>query len=451
MKQFNLYRILTVGLLFIFLSLMVVYEASAQCPQADFSPSANYLCSGDTVYFTNFSLDSCATDTTWYFGDGTTSNASNPQHVYYASNDTMVYVRLCYDGGAVCHIDSLFITRDCVWPGDANNDGIVNNYDLLHIGLAYNDTGPQRPITSIEWWGQYAKNWNREFPNGINYKHADCNGNSVVNAQDTLAIIANYKKTHNKKEGEISGSPTDPLLYFDFPVDSVQAGQEVVVDIKLGTDSVPANNVYGLAMCADYDAALVDSGKVSLSLSGSQLGPRNKLVRLSKNFPMSGQTEIGMVRTDQLNTATNGKIGQFTIVMEDDLSAKDSLISQPFDLSFCDATLVSNTMSTLSIRSRSDTVEVYQDLDSRSDEFSENITLQLRPNPVDERLMISTPGHRLKRVRIYNLLGHLEKDYSNTSLHKRVTLPTRSLKTGLYFVQVITTGGVVSRKMEIVH
>ncbi|MEO0474331.1 MAG: hypothetical protein AAF206_32280, partial [Bacteroidota bacterium] len=37
----------------------------------------------------------------------------------------------------------------CVWPGDADNDGIANNFDLLALGLSYGFTGPVRDNASL--------------------------------------------------------------------------------------------------------------------------------------------------------------------------------------------------------------------------------------------------------------------------------------------------------------
>ena len=39
----------------------------------------------------------------------------------------------------------------CVWPGDADNDGVANNQDLLAIGLAYGNSGPIRSNASLNW------------------------------------------------------------------------------------------------------------------------------------------------------------------------------------------------------------------------------------------------------------------------------------------------------------
>ena len=41
-----------------------------------------------------------------------------------------------------------------VWPGDANDDGIVNNLDLLNVGLGFGIQGNARDYISTVWQQQ---------------------------------------------------------------------------------------------------------------------------------------------------------------------------------------------------------------------------------------------------------------------------------------------------------
>jgi hypothetical protein len=83
-----------------------------------------------------------------------------------------------------------------VWPGDTDADLIVDNNDLLPLGLYYNATGAPRASASIVWVGQNSIDWGQLQASGIDVKHADCNGDGVVNSSDTLAITTNYSQTH---------------------------------------------------------------------------------------------------------------------------------------------------------------------------------------------------------------------------------------------------------------
>jgi hypothetical protein len=78
-----------------------------------------------------------------------------------------------------------------IWPGDTNNDGIVNQADVLPLGLYWNSSGPVRPGTSLSWTGQSCPKWTP--PNAT---YADANGDGIVNQADVLPIGFNWGKIH---------------------------------------------------------------------------------------------------------------------------------------------------------------------------------------------------------------------------------------------------------------
>jgi len=80
---------------------------------------------------------------------------------------------------------------DCVWPGDADNNSVVNSSDLLPIAVSYGATGPMRANASQQWMGQPATNWNSFFNGSINHKHADTNGDGILNGNDLTALNSN--------------------------------------------------------------------------------------------------------------------------------------------------------------------------------------------------------------------------------------------------------------------
>ncbi len=76
-----------------------------------------------------------------------------------------------------------------VWPGDADNNGVVDQGDLLPIGLYYGKIGPARANASTAWVGQPVVPWS---PAAAAY--ADTNGDGVVSDFDIYAIDLNWGK-----------------------------------------------------------------------------------------------------------------------------------------------------------------------------------------------------------------------------------------------------------------
>jgi len=101
-----------------------------------------------------------------------------------------------------------------VWPGDANNDGIVNYDDFNAIKLYENKVGSPRPNASTQWIGQEAMAW---IPAAATY--ADCNGDGVINSEDFYVVLnSNWGKTHSLgKENEIVVSEYQLLQNFPNP------------------------------------------------------------------------------------------------------------------------------------------------------------------------------------------------------------------------------------------
>ena len=106
---------------------------------------------------------------TLFYADGEEFDPTDA--IIYAAQDTSGEIGIGYFTILVMNGD------DCVWPGDANDDALVNNADVLPLGLFFEDNGPVRPDLSVEWTAQYSIDW--EYPSLLEItdrKHADTNG-----------------------------------------------------------------------------------------------------------------------------------------------------------------------------------------------------------------------------------------------------------------------------------
>ncbi len=77
-----------------------------------------------------------------------------------------------------------------VYPGDTNNDGLVDIRDVLPLGLYFGLTGPARTDASMRWGPQVlSTSWAGPDDQA---DYADCDGDGVVDAGDILAVIQNW-------------------------------------------------------------------------------------------------------------------------------------------------------------------------------------------------------------------------------------------------------------------
>ncbi len=215
-----------------------------------------------------------------------------------------------------------------VWPGDANSDGTANLYDLLAIGLAFNDNGPVRPSASLAWVAQACPNWTNSFSSGINHKHADTDGNGVVNMADTTAILLNYGLNHPLRNGNpVSLNSADLIVTSN--VDTTGTSALVTFDIALSQ----VDSIYGLAFRMYFDPSLTDAGTISISYPNSIFGTNGiDMLKLNKTIALTGFADIALTRLNMQNLTGQGPVARITIVTTDNVSGKVTMNVTPFDV-----------------------------------------------------------------------------------------------------------------------
>ncbi len=138
--------------------------------------------------------------------------------------------------------DEIAAATDSVWPGDANNDGIADASDLIPVGIYYGNTGSTRAIVSNAWLGYYSSPWNIQYANFNDAKFADCNGDGIVNLDDTLALTINAGLSHPLRLA-LNTNTSKKHAYIHFQNDTINSGSFANInfdfDINVGTtDSI---------------------------------------------------------------------------------------------------------------------------------------------------------------------------------------------------------------------
>lgn len=86
-----------------------------------------------------------------------------------------------------------FTTGPAVYPGDCNNDGKVNEVDVLPIGVFYGQTGQVRDLIDPDedWEAKDAVPWTEPAAT-----YADANGDGTINETDLLTVALNWGEEH---------------------------------------------------------------------------------------------------------------------------------------------------------------------------------------------------------------------------------------------------------------
>lgn len=206
-----------------------------------------------------------------------------------------------------------------VWPGDANADNIAHHIDLLNIGLAYGYQGQPRFEDGADWLAVSAGNWPQAFADGTNYKHADCNGDGVVDDNDRQVLVQNYGLTHGPVSAPpaLPGTDLDPPAYIDFPA-QMPVGASFNIPIVVGTSRLPMQDVYGLAFTVTYDPEVFDSDALDIAYPVSWFGePGVNTITIDRTYAEEGRIEMAISRTDQNNVSGHGPAAYLIGIIDD--------------------------------------------------------------------------------------------------------------------------------------
>jgi len=227
---------------------------------------------------------------------------------------------------------------DLVWPGDLNTDGVVNEKDILPIGLLIESpTGLIRPNASTTWTGQASPNWVQTYyytamAKTVNHKHIDSNGDGKIDKYDGVAVQNNYEKivgspdpsnAPNSSNIQLASKGIDKLIF---------AGNQksMAIDIYLEDITNTDVNSYGLAFEIDYSYSNANIVDAAMVFDNSWMGNSNELLTFSHNIPENESIGVALTRLDHQNIAGFGKIGRLILYLEEG----SDLTNVNIDLSF---------------------------------------------------------------------------------------------------------------------
>ena len=425
-------------------------QFSSSKPVAHYS-SKSKACRGDSILFkdsSSYSGGDSITSRTWSFGDGNTSSLKNPVHQYmHGGTFTTTLIVTSVSGGKDTASTSISIDSTCVWPGDINYDKVVDVRDILPMGVEYGATGYARKNASTNWFGQPSKDWGDTLYTGVDYKHGDCNGDSIINGADTLAILKNYSLTHKKTHGMYKGSATDPTLFISFSKDSFQVGDTAYADILFGTSAIPAKDVYGFAFSLNLNPELIDTNSITMTFANTWFASDNNYIKITKQFKNDGRIDIGVTRIDKIPRTGYGKIATMAIVIVDNIAGK-RFVKKSLPLMFDNIEIVNEHLNDLPFNVNNDSTFVYQFKTGIDENEMGNADIHVYPNPARDNINIETKDINMKSVKILDILG---KQLSAVQLHEQntCTIPTENLSNGIYILEIQTMTSSYKVKLKV--
>ena len=417
-------------------------------PAADFS--AKSFCLGDSTVFTN-KTDS-ASSYIWNFGDGQSAVKTNPVHLFKKQNTYNVSLKATNNSGCSDSVSESVFISSCVWPGDANNDKTVNMIDFLAVGIAYGTAGHLRPNASLAWVEQPSPDWDSLFANGVNYKHADCNGDSLVDYHDTIAISKNYGKSHKKSSLLNQGNPSDPPFVIQSSNDTLYAGDTLKALIHMGTASNPVQSLYGLSFSIFFDPTIFDISKAELKANTSFFGTYNlNLMTMKINDSASSAIDFGITRTDHINASGYGDVAMLYLPVKLKLTQK--YLKTALEIS--NNTQISYNLANVPLYFTSDSMEVAQHRSGINEKGPNNMPeLKLFPNPFSDAITLQYSLLKPSNITVAlfditgKQMGMVAEDKQSAGQYSlNIKAEKYHLYPGVYLLKFMTDDGYVSRRI----
>ena len=330
---------------------------------------------------------------------------------------------------------------DLTWPGDANDDLVVDNLDALEIGLGNGINGNARLSAGNNWNGHTSYPWGT-VANGVSDdKHIDCDGNGIIDLSDTNAVVLNYGLTRPSSrigkfdEEKISGG--NAVLKVDIIQDTIAAGGIGNIALYLGDAINPITNFYGIAFTLNFDANIIDPTKFSMNAIGSWAGTQNtNLFSILLNDGVNGTVKGTLSRFDHNNINGQGLLANLGFQTKTSYSG-----TQTVNISVSDIKLINNVNQTTSVIAVNDSAIALNPILSNNE--TTNHAAHFFPNPFTSFLNLKMEKTGNYLLKICDPSGKTIKTISFTG--SKLLLESSDISNGIYFYEISSSNTVISR------
>lgn len=338
-----------------------------------------------------------------------------------------------------------------LWPGDVNNNGVVNGIDVLYAGIAYGNTGAVRPAATQNWQAQtLGPLWTQDFFDGINHAYADCDGNGIIDEDDIEeAIKDNFFRTHGEltpdtySNGIVGEAPLIKLIPQNV---NIGVGGTAVIDLWLGEEVMPVQDFYGIAIRMRYNPDFTLGSEWEFEeLSNAWFDPSDdNAEEIDVVDEDTGIIELAITRTNQQSVSGAGKVGEFSVVIEDIIFG---LQADTLMLDIESVRMIDKDFNTLSVVKDSTFVIISRTNNVTT--LANESSVRVFPNPLTNAFTLASE-HSILAYEIIDMTGKQVIVSENLASHTKtvkVSINKDLLIPQLYFIKVYTEQGLVIKKL----
>lgn len=319
-----------------------------------------------------------------------------------------------------------------VWPGDCDDNGIVDELDVLEIGQYWLAEGPTPVYNSTGWAQRQVESW---IPEAAAY--ADANGDGIVNHQDLQPLGLHFGNDHTSSKQ--SANQLKPLSELVLP--ALDAGESIIVAVKT-VEPVALTGLSVRFRLSGVNASAWDLKNMSYADWGKSWEEDNKLLGFQRRANGSKRASGTWVYKGEGTPATTDSLAVFEI------EATHSWRQQ--------ANLLLERVVVAENGSRTDVESAVLVSDQKLSDENPLIPQSLRldqnyPNPFNPSTVISyaLPKEAEISIVLYDMLGRkvatIFEGIQQAGTYSYQYQPV-SLSSGIYIYQLKTENRIINRK-----
>lgn len=359
----------------------------------------------------------------------------------YCGNTT--YVLTVTDSNGCATVDSILFynDNDSVWPGDANNDNVADNMDILDLGIGMGASRYARGSISNAWLPYSSVNWETTLASGTDYKHVDCDGSGAIDLDDTLAIVQNFGMVHSFAPPQSQHVLNTAPLRFIVANDSIVTGVPVTVGIELGDAIIPADSIYGIAFQLSYNDNVIDANSLNLQFTNGWLGnpATSDLIFIQNNNTVNAILKTGATATNHTNRSGNGLIANLYFNTASALTVWNDTLH----LSFTNIRIIDKDEVEHFVNAEDNYIVVWDNTWLGINDPDGNFSFSIYPNPAQNEINIL--AQQKATVQLYDAMSKLliEKNIEAG----KTPINIAAIANGIYMMKV--TSGKTSKMMKV--
>jgi Secretion system C-terminal sorting domain len=337
--------------------------------------------------------------------------------------------------------------RSAVWPGDVDNNGQVDQYDMLALGLEIGQsTTKPRPNASIEWTPQVFV-WQSSNQDVVLRPYWDTDGNAIIDLNDTLAIHQNWGKTVPNRKIRTRPQIDSFALPLNLNMDTLSNRREIELPIVLGSAEAPARNAYGLAFSLNYGPGIGKMARISADFSRSFFKrDKRPLLTYVRNDTVQNKLHLVISKLQRRAITGYGEIARVKLTVEDLIFIEPFLKNLNIDPH--SIMLIDRNNKPIPVAPGSEEIRIISDVEHLVNNSVIDQKVNIYPTPCNDLLNVQSEQLPIQSLKIFSPDGKLIQQFPAFTQKQ---IDTSRWPSGAYQLQIETAEGMGMKKILVQH